>query len=141
MQNINWAVQPGSCVTPTPAHTDRDHAADVLFEDSGDDQPLPICILEALLKVCSVYSDIGPPNPTINKPYSIALSKKYKNRSCRDALPAKNTSPKTNKTSDNAHRKACTDYPHITARCVYRAPTIPTSFQPHPSNDVYVRWE
>lgn len=30
-------------------HT-RDHAADVLFEDSGDDQPLPICILEALLK-------------------------------------------------------------------------------------------
>ena len=70
-----------------------------------------------------------------------ALSKKCKNQSCRDALPAKNTSPKTNETSDNAHRKACTDYPHITARCIYRVPTIPTSFQPHPSNDIYVRWE
>ena len=33
------------------------------------------------------------------------------------------------------HSKACTDYPHITARCIYRVPTIPTSFQPHPSNN------
>ena len=24
-----------------------------------------------------------------------------------------NTSPKTNETSDSAHRDACTDYPHI----------------------------
>ena len=29
----------------------RDHATDVLFEDEGEDQPLPVCILEALLKV------------------------------------------------------------------------------------------
>ena len=70
-----------------------------------------------------------------------ALSKKCRNHLCRDALPAKNTSPKTNETSDNAHRKACTDYPHITVRCIYCVPTIPTSFQPHPSNDIYVRWE
>ena len=29
----------------------RDHAADVLFEDDSDDPPLPVCILEALLRV------------------------------------------------------------------------------------------
>ena len=53
-----------------------------------------------------------------------ALSKKCRNQSCRDALPAKNTSPKTNETSESAHRKACTDYPHITARCIYRVPQL-----------------
>ena len=62
-----------------------------------------------------------------------ALYKKCKKHSCRDALPPrKNTSPKTKETSDNAHRKACTDYPHMTAECIYCVPTIPTSFQPHP---------
>ena len=79
------------------------------------------------------------PSPQKNAPKQVtekALSKKCKNQSCRDALPAKNTSPKTNETSDNAHRKACTDYPHITARCIYRVPTIPTSFQPHPSQTI-----
>ena len=55
-----------------------------------------------------------------------ALSKQCKKQPCRDALPAKNSSPKTNETSDNAHRKACTDYPHITVRCIYRVATIPT---------------
>jgi len=44
----------------------------------------------------------------------------------------KNASPKTNETSDNAHCNACTDYPHITAQCIYCVATIPTSFQPHP---------
>ena len=29
----------------------RDHAANVLFEDSEEDQPIPTYILEALLKV------------------------------------------------------------------------------------------
>lgn len=29
----------------------RDHAANVLFEDSEEDQPIPAYILEALLKV------------------------------------------------------------------------------------------
>ncbi len=55
------------------------------------------------------------------------FAKKCKNKTCRDALPPKNTFPKTNETSDSAHRNACTDYPHI-----YRVATIPTSFQPHP---------
>ena len=54
-----------------------------------------------------------------------------KNKSCRDGLPPKNTSPKTNETSHNAHCNACTDYPHITAQCIYCVATIPTSFQPH----------
>ena len=60
------------------------------------------------------------------------FAKKCKNKSCRDALQPKNTSPKTNETSDNAHRNACADYPHITSQCIYRVATIPTSFQPHP---------
>ena len=42
-----------------------------------------------------------------------------------------NTFPKTNETSDNAHHNTCTDYPPITAQCIYRVATIPTSFQPH----------
>ncbi len=29
----------------------RDHAADVLFEDEGEDSPIPACILNALMKV------------------------------------------------------------------------------------------
>ena len=33
----------------------------------------------------------------------------------------------------HVHRNACTDYPHITAQCIYCIATIPTSFQPHPS--------
>ena len=41
-----------------------------------------------------------------------------------------NTFPKTNETSDNAHHNTCTDYPPITAQCIYRVATIPTSFQP-----------
>ena len=32
----------------------------------------------------------------------------------------------------HVHRNACTDYPHITAQCIYCVATIPTSFQPHP---------
>ena len=43
-----------------------------------------------------------------------------------------NTFPKANETSDNAHHNTCTDYPPITAQCIYRVATIPTSFQPHP---------
>ena len=31
------------------------------------------------------------------------------------------------KQCDNAHRNACKDYPHITAQCIYRVATIPTS--------------
>ena len=34
----------------SPSHF-RDHVADVLFEDTGEDQPIPAYILEALLKV------------------------------------------------------------------------------------------
>ena len=34
-------------------------------------------------------------------------------------LHQKNTSPKTNVTSNNAQRKACTDYPHITVQCFH----------------------
>ena len=64
------------------------------------------------------------------------FAKKCKNKSCRDALPSKNTSPKTNETSGSAHRNACTDYPHCTAQCIYRIATIPTSFQPHPPQSV-----
>ncbi len=69
---------------------------------------------------------------SINLRYKKHFAKKCKNKSCRDALPPKNTSPKTNETSDNAHRNACADYPHITSQCIYRVATIPTSFQPHP---------
>ena len=29
----------------------RDHAANILFDDVGEDQPIPLYILEALLKV------------------------------------------------------------------------------------------
>ena len=65
-----------------------------------------------------------------------ALYKKCKNHSCRDALPPKNNSPKTNETSDNAHWKACTDYPHITAQCIYCVPTIPT--YPVQRNGVFI---
>ena len=43
-----------------------------------------------------------------------------------------NTFPKINETSDNAHHNTYTDYPPITAQCIYRVATIPTSFQPHP---------
>ena len=32
----------------------------------------------------------------------------------------------------HVHRNACTDYPHITAQCIYCVATIPISFQPHP---------
>ena len=60
-----------------------------------------------------------------NKLQKKHFAKKYKNKSCRDALPPKNTSPKTNETSDNAHRNACADYPHITSQCIYRVATIP----------------
>ena len=31
--------------------TCRDHASDILFDDRGEDQPIPAYILEALLKV------------------------------------------------------------------------------------------
>ena len=56
------------------------------------------------------------PKNTPKQDIEKALYKKCKKHSCRDALPpTKNTSPKTNETSDNAHRKACTDYPHITS--------------------------
>ena len=71
-----------------------------------------------------------------NKLQKKHFAKKCKNKSCRDALPPKNTSPKTNETSDSAHHNACTDYPHITAQCIYRVATIPTSFQPHPPQSV-----
>ena len=60
------------------------------------------------------------------------FAKKCKNKLCRDALPPKNSSPKTNETSNSAHHNACTDYPHITVQCIYRVATVPTSFQPHP---------
>ena len=43
-------------------------------------------------------------------------TKKCKNKSCRNALPPTNTSPKTNETSNNAHHNACTDYPQTTHR-------------------------
>ena len=38
-------------------HTHRDHAADVLFDEDSEDQSLPLCILESLLKVhwCTYY--------------------------------------------------------------------------------------
>ena len=61
---------------------------------------------------------------------------KSANKSCRDALQPKNTSPKTNETSNNVHRNACAYYPHITSQCIYRVATIPTSFQPHPPQSV-----
>ncbi len=32
----------------------RDHAADVLFEDGGEDSTIPACILDALMKVSIV---------------------------------------------------------------------------------------
>ncbi len=66
------------------------------------------------------------------------LPKSAKNQSCRDALPPKNTAPKTNETSNNAHQKACTDYTHHSAMHLPRSyhpyifPTTPTQSVPHP---------
>ena len=61
-----------------------------------------------------------------------ALYKKCKNHLCRDALPPKKI-PKTNETSDNAHRKACTDYPHITSAMHFTAylPSLHLSNRTH----------
>ena len=81
------------------------------------------------------------PSPKLSHSVEINLPKSAKTSHVGMHFQQKNTSPKTNETSNNAHRKACTAYPHITARCIYHVPTIPTSFQPHPYNDVYVRWE
>jgi len=77
---------------------------------------------------------LPPPKTPQNKLQKKHFAKKCKNKSCRDALPPKNTSPKSNETSDNAHHSACADYPHITSQCIYRVATIPTFFQTHPLN-------
>ena len=66
------------------------------------------------------------------------FAKKCKNKSCRDALPPKNIAPKTNETSNHAHRKACIDYTHHSAMHLlhsyhpYIFPTTPTQSIPHP---------
>ena len=65
-----------------------------------------------------------------------ALSKKCKNQSCRDALPAKTLPQKpTKQATMHTGRHAQTTHT-ITARCIYRVPTIPTSFQPHPPQTI-----
>ena len=70
--------------------------------------------------------------------FKSTLPKSAKNQSCRDALPPKNTVPKTNETSNNAHQKACTDYTHHSAMHLPRSyhpyifPTTPTQSVPHP---------
>ena len=48
VQHYHIAVM---CNSTTCTISFRDHATDVLFEDEGEDQPLPVCILDALLKV------------------------------------------------------------------------------------------
>ena len=79
------------------------------------------------LHICNHLSKKMPQNKLQKKHFA----KKCKNKTCRDALLPKSTSPKTNETSDSAHHNACTDYPHI-----YRVATIPTSFQPHPPQSI-----
>ena len=86
-----------------------------------------------------LHQHILLPLPKKNAPNKLQkkhFTKKCKNKSCRDALPPKNTSPKTNETSDNAHHNACIDYPHITAQCIYRVATILTSFN-HTHHNLY----
>ena len=90
-----------------------------------------------------LYSNISAP-PLCWPHIYIKLQKKRFTKSAKTShvgmhfqqktLPQKPTKQATMHT----HRKVCTDYLHITARCIYRVPTIPTSFQPHPSNDVYM---
>ena len=62
-----------------------------------------------------------------NKLQKKHFAKKCKNKSCRDALPPKNTSPKTNETSDNAHRTAM----HVQTTHTFIAMHLPHSYHPY----------
>ena len=81
------------------------------------DNPQPLHIFKMHSHACTRFPHSNPLTPSLppQKSHRNKLSKKHftkkcKNRSCRDALPPKNTSLKTNETSCNEHRNVFTQW-------------------------------